>query len=113
MAEETAGLISGPDPDLGAAERRLLAAMPLHAITSVHGPLGMPDTCRTCRAASASSPRGACRPVAGICGTQVGGSPGACAVTARSCAMQAGARAWRRWLAWVRAATGRTRHESR
>lgn len=37
MAEETAGLISGPDPDLDPAERRLLAAMPLHAITSVHG----------------------------------------------------------------------------
>jgi hypothetical protein len=37
VAEETAGLISGPDP----AERRLLAAMPLHAITSVHGQTGL------------------------------------------------------------------------
>ena len=41
MAEETAGLISGPDPDLDPAERRLLAAMPLHAITSVHGQAGL------------------------------------------------------------------------
>ena len=41
MAEETAGLISGPDPDLDAAERRLLAQMPLHAITSVHGQAGL------------------------------------------------------------------------
>ena len=37
MTEETAGLISGPDPDLDPAERRLLAGMPLHAITSAHG----------------------------------------------------------------------------
>ena len=41
MAEETAGLVSGPDPDLDPAERRLLAAMPLHAITSVHGQAGL------------------------------------------------------------------------
>ena len=41
MAEETAGLISGPSPDLDPAERRLLAAMPLHAITSVHGQAGL------------------------------------------------------------------------
>ena len=41
MAEETAGLIPGPDPDLDPAERRLLAAMPLHAITSVHGQAGL------------------------------------------------------------------------
>jgi len=41
VAEETAGLISGPDPDLDAAERRLLAQMPLHAITSVHGQAGL------------------------------------------------------------------------
>ena len=41
MAEDTAGLISGPDPDLDPAERRLLAAMPLHAITSVHGQAGL------------------------------------------------------------------------
>ena len=41
MTEETAGLISGPDPDLDPAERRLLAAMPLHAITSVHGQAGL------------------------------------------------------------------------
>ena len=41
MAEETAGLISGPDPDQDPTERRLLAAMPLHAITSVHGQAGL------------------------------------------------------------------------
>jgi len=41
VAEETAGLISGPDPDLDPAERRLLAQMPLHAITSVHGEAGL------------------------------------------------------------------------
>ena len=41
MAEETAGLISGPDPELGPAERQLLAGMPLHAITSVHGQAGL------------------------------------------------------------------------
>ena len=35
--EETAGLMPAPDPDLNPAERRLLARMPLHAITSVHG----------------------------------------------------------------------------
>ena len=41
MAEETAGRLPGPDPDLDPAERRLLAAMPLHAITSVHGQAGL------------------------------------------------------------------------
>jgi len=41
VAEETAGLLSGPEPDLDPAERRLLAAMPLHAITSVHGQAGL------------------------------------------------------------------------
>jgi hypothetical protein len=41
VAEETAGQLSGPDPDLDPAERRLLAAMPLHAITSVHGETGL------------------------------------------------------------------------
>ena len=41
VAEETGGLISGPDPDLDPAERRLLARMPLHAITSVHGEAGL------------------------------------------------------------------------
>ena len=41
MAEETAGLIPGPDPDLDPAERRLLVRMPLHAITSVHGQAGL------------------------------------------------------------------------
>jgi hypothetical protein len=41
VAEETAELIPGPDPDLDPAERRLLARMPLHAITSVHGQAGL------------------------------------------------------------------------
>jgi (p)ppGpp synthase/HD superfamily hydrolase len=41
VAEETARLIRGPDPDLDPAERRLLAQMPLHAITSVHGQAGL------------------------------------------------------------------------
>ena len=39
MAEESAGLIPGPDPDLDPAGRRLLARMPLHAITSVQAGL--------------------------------------------------------------------------
>src|SRR5215467_13214108 len=41
VSEDTAGLIPGPDPELDPAERRLLAAMPLHAITSVHGQAGL------------------------------------------------------------------------
>ena len=41
MAEETAGLISVLDPGLDPAERWLLARMPLHAITSVHGEAGL------------------------------------------------------------------------
>ena len=41
MAEQTAGLMSGADVGLGPAERRLLAGMPLHAITSVHGEAGL------------------------------------------------------------------------
>ena len=41
MAEQTAGLIPGADVELGPAERRLLAGMPLHAITSVHGEAGL------------------------------------------------------------------------
>ena len=41
MAEQTAGLMSGADMRLGPAERRLLAVMPLHAITSVHGEDGL------------------------------------------------------------------------
>jgi hypothetical protein len=41
MAEDTAGLVPGPDPDLDPAERWLLAQMPLHAITSVHGQAGL------------------------------------------------------------------------
>jgi len=41
MADETAGLTSGPDPNLDPAARQLLAQMPLHAITSVHGQVGL------------------------------------------------------------------------
>ena len=41
MAEETAKLMSGTGMGLGPAERRLLAGMPLHAITSVHGEAGL------------------------------------------------------------------------
>ncbi len=37
MADETAKLMSETDAGPGPAERRLLAGMPLHAITSVHG----------------------------------------------------------------------------
>jgi hypothetical protein len=51
------------------------------------GPLGMPNACRTCRAASSSSLSEAARPVTGIRGRRTGGSPGARAVTARSWAM--------------------------
>ncbi len=47
MAEETVWVwaISGTDPDLGPAGWRLPAAMPLHAITFVHGP----EHCRASR----------------------------------------------------------------
>ena len=41
MGPDTAGLTSGPDPNPDPAERRLLATMPLHAITSVHGQAGL------------------------------------------------------------------------
>ena len=41
MAEETAELMSDAGLRLGPAERRLLAGMPLHAITSVHGEAGL------------------------------------------------------------------------
>ncbi len=40
MADETANLISDAGMRLDPAERRLLAGMPLHAITSVHGEAG-------------------------------------------------------------------------
>ena len=42
MAEQTAGLMPGTDVELGPAERRLRAGMPLHAITSgaAYGPMG-------------------------------------------------------------------------
>jgi HD domain len=41
MADETANPMSEPGPGLELAERRLLAGMPLHAITSVHGEAGL------------------------------------------------------------------------
>ena len=41
MAEETAKLMSDTGMGMGPAERRLLAGMPLHAITSVHGEAGL------------------------------------------------------------------------
>ena len=41
MADETAKLMSDAEMGLGPAERRLLAGMPLHAITSVHGEAGL------------------------------------------------------------------------
>jgi hypothetical protein len=41
VAEETAELMSGTGMRMGPAERRLLAGMPLHAITSVHGEVGL------------------------------------------------------------------------
>ena len=41
MAEQTAGQMPGAEVELGPAERRLLAGMPLHAITSVHGEAGL------------------------------------------------------------------------
>ena len=40
-ADDTAKLASEATVTLGAAERRLLARMPLHAITSVHGEVGL------------------------------------------------------------------------
>jgi hypothetical protein len=41
VAEETAELMPGAGARLSPAERRLLAGMPLHAITSVHGEAGL------------------------------------------------------------------------
>jgi HD domain len=41
MADQIAKLMSGTGTGLGPAERRLLAGMPLHAITSVHGEAGL------------------------------------------------------------------------
>jgi hypothetical protein len=41
VAQETAKLTSDTGMGLGPAERRLLAEMPLHAITSVHGEAGL------------------------------------------------------------------------
>jgi HD domain len=41
VADETANLMSDSGPGLDPAERRLLAGMPLHAITSVHGEAGL------------------------------------------------------------------------
>ena len=41
MADQIAKLMSGAGMGLGPAERRLLAGMPLHAITSVHGEAGL------------------------------------------------------------------------
>ena len=41
MADQIAKLMSGAGIALGPAERRLLAGMPLHAITSVHGEAGL------------------------------------------------------------------------
>jgi hypothetical protein len=41
VAEETAELMSDAGLRLGPAARRLLAGMPLHAITSVHGEAGL------------------------------------------------------------------------
>src|SRR4051794_23701020 len=41
MTEKTAESIPDGGPGLAPAERRLLALMPLHAITSVHGEAGL------------------------------------------------------------------------
>jgi hypothetical protein len=41
MTEKTAEPMPDAGPGLAPAERRLLAAMPLHAITSVHGETGL------------------------------------------------------------------------
>jgi hypothetical protein len=41
VAHQTAKPVSDAGTGLGPAERRLLAAMPLHAITSVHGQAGL------------------------------------------------------------------------
>jgi hypothetical protein len=41
VAEETAKLMPDAGMGLGPAEARLLAGMPLHAITSVHGEAGL------------------------------------------------------------------------
>jgi hypothetical protein len=46
MADETANPMSEPGPGLELAERRLLAGMPLHAITSVHGEAGLRERLR-------------------------------------------------------------------
>jgi len=41
IADSTAKIVSGTPTSMGGAERRLLASMPLHAITSVHGEVGL------------------------------------------------------------------------
>jgi hypothetical protein len=43
VAEETAELMPEANARLGTAERRLLAGMPLHAITSVYGEAGLQE----------------------------------------------------------------------
>ena len=68
MAEETAKLMSGAGSGLDPAERRLLAGMPLHAITSVHGEAGLRE--RLLMEISAV-PRGRSRPGPGRAGAGV------------------------------------------
>jgi len=74
--------------DIGVSSGRRMTRMP--CFSSVSGcsvrALGMPNACRTCRAASSSSPSGAARPVTGIRGRRTG-AVGARAATARSWAI--------------------------
>ena len=47
MADETANLLSDAGMRLDLVERRLLAGMPLHALTSVHGEAGLRERLAT------------------------------------------------------------------
>ena len=71
MAEQTAGLMPGADVELGPAERRLLAGMPLHAITSVHGEAGLRERLLMEIAQFPAADRGRSRPGARCAGAGV------------------------------------------
>jgi hypothetical protein len=41
VSDSTAKIVSGTPTSMGGAKGRLLGSMPLHAITSVHGEVGL------------------------------------------------------------------------
>ena len=68
MAEETAELMPEAGARLDPAERRLLAGMPLHAITTVHGEAGLRERLLM---EIARIPRGRSRPDGGRAGAGI------------------------------------------